>query len=67
VELWKNYCPVVPVEFNINALYAEPDGEIMSRVKDEKLFRAESREVLMAKKYRDREKAVKDVAFGDVV
>jgi hypothetical protein len=43
VELWKNYCPVVPVEFQGDALYAKPDATIMSKVKDEKLFRAELR------------------------
>ena len=49
VELWKNYRPVVPVEFHGDAFYAEPDVEIMAKVKDEKLFRAEARKVLKAK------------------
>ena len=67
VELWKNYRPVVPVEFHGDTLYAEPDVEIMSKVKDEKLFRAEARKVLKAKKYGDAKEAVEDLAFGGSV
>ena len=47
--------------------YAEPDVEIMSKVKDEKLFRAEARKVLKAKKYGDAKEAVEDLAFGGSV
>ena len=37
VELWENYRPVIPVDFQNVALYAEPDTAIMAKVKDEKL------------------------------
>jgi hypothetical protein len=67
VELWKNYRPVVPVEFQDNALYAEPDTAIMAKVKDEKLFRAEARKVLKAKKYGEAKEVVEDIAFGGAV
>jgi hypothetical protein len=66
VEMWKNYCPIIPIEFHDDSLYAEPDATIMSKVKDEKLFRAEARKVLKAKKYGDKESA-EDIAFGGTI
>jgi len=40
----------------------------MAKVKDEKLFRAEARKVLKAKKYGEAAKeAVEDIAFGGTV
>jgi hypothetical protein len=63
VEMWKNYRPIIPIEFHDDILYMEPDATIMSKVKDEKLFRAEARKVLKAKKYGDKESA-EDIAFG---
>ena len=67
VEMWKNYRPMIPVEFQDDELYAEPDASIKAKVKDEKMFRAESRKVLKAKKYGDAMEAVEDVAFGGAV
>jgi len=65
--MWKKYCPVIPVESQGNALYAKPEAAIMAKVKDEKLFRAEARKVLKAKKYVEALEAVKDIAFGSTV
>ncbi len=50
VELWKNYRPVVPVEFWEDIMYAKPDEEVMGKVKDEKQYRAATRAVLKLKK-----------------
>jgi hypothetical protein len=44
----------------------ELDATIMSKVKDEKLFGAEVRKVLKAKKYGDKESA-KDIAFSGTI
>lgn len=66
VEMWKNYRPMLPVEFQDDELYAEPDASIKAKVKDEKMFRAESRKVLKAKKYGDAKEAAEDAAFGAV-
>jgi hypothetical protein len=67
VEMWKNYRPMIPVEFQGDELYAEPDASIKSKVKDEKMFRAESRKILKAKKYGDTRESVEEAAFGGVV
>ena len=58
---------MVPIEFQNNSLYAEPNSEIKAKVKDERVFRAESRKVLKAKKYGDAKEAVEDIAFGGEV
>ena len=51
VEMFKNYRPVVPVEFHLDELYAEPSPEVWSKVKVEKMDRSEFRANLKAKKY----------------
>jgi len=45
VEMWKNYYPMVPLEYQDDELYAKPDAKVMANVKDEKVYRAESRAV----------------------
>ena len=67
VEMWKNYRPMIPVEFQDDELYAEPDASIKAKVKDERMFRAESRKILKAKKYGDAKESVEEAAFGGVV
>ena len=42
VEMFKNFRPVVPVEFHLDELYAEPSPEVWSKVKMEKTDRSES-------------------------
>jgi hypothetical protein len=65
VEMWKNYRPMVPMEYQDNELYAKPDAKVMANVKDEKVYRAESRAVLKAKKYGGVKDTLEDIAFGD--
>jgi len=50
VEMFKNYRPVVPVEFHSDELYVEPSPEVWSKVKVEKTDRSEFRANLKAKK-----------------
>ena len=50
VEMFKNYRPVVPVEFHLDELYAEPSPEVWSKEKVEKMDRSEFRANLKAKK-----------------
>ena len=58
---------MIPTEFQDDDLYAEPDASVKAKVKDERLFKAESRKILKAKKYGDAKEAVEDAAFGGVV
>jgi hypothetical protein len=60
--LFKNYRPVVPVEFHSDELYAEPSPEVWSKVKMEKMDRTEFRANLNAKKYAGKER-VESTAF----
>jgi hypothetical protein len=62
VEMFKNYRPVVPVEFHSDELYAEPSPEVWSKVKAEKTDRSEFRANLKAKKYVGKEK-IESTAF----
>ena len=62
VEMFKNYRPVVPVEFHSDELYAEPSPEVWSKVKVEKTDRSEFRANLKAKKYAGKEQ-VESTAF----
>jgi len=63
VEMFKNYRPVVPVEFHSNELYAEPSPEVWSKVKVETTDRSEFRANLKAKKYAGKER-VESTAFN---
>ena len=64
VEMWKNYRPNVPMEFQLNELYAEPSAEVKAKVKDEKIDRSEFRAVLKAKKYAGKQQ-IESSAFDD--
>ena len=64
VELCKNYQPMVPVEHQGNELYLKPDEATMAKVKDEKMYRAETRAVLKVKKYGVKD-VIENIAFGD--
>jgi hypothetical protein len=63
VEMFKNYRPLVPVEFHLDELYAEPSPEVWSKVKVEKMDRSEFRANLKAKKYVGKER-VESTAFN---
>jgi hypothetical protein len=62
LEMFKNYRPVVPVEFHSDELYAEPSPEVWLKVKVEKTDRSEFRANLKAKKYAGKER-VESAAF----
>ncbi len=36
VEMWKNYHPVILVEYQLDALYVKPSDEVLKKVKVEK-------------------------------
>ena len=36
VEMWKNYHPVIPVEYQSDALYVKPSPEVLVNLKVEK-------------------------------
>ncbi len=61
----KDFCPMVPMEYQDNELYAKPDAKVMVNINDKKVYRAESRAVLKAKKYGGVKDTLEDIAFGD--
>ena len=63
VEMYKNYRPVVPVEYHPDVLYENPSPEVWSKVKVEKTDRSEFRANLKAKKYAGKER-VESAAFN---
>jgi hypothetical protein len=65
VQMWKNYRPMVSIEYQDDELYAKPDAKVMANVKDEKVYRAKSRAILKAKKYGGVKDTSEDIAFGD--
>jgi hypothetical protein len=62
VEMWKNYRPVIPVEYQSDALYAKPSDEVLKKVKVEREDRSEFRAKLKVKKYASK-KGVESTAF----
>jgi hypothetical protein len=46
VEMWKNYRPMVPIEFQDDSMYSKPDAKTMAKVKDKKIYQVETRVVL---------------------
>ena len=60
--MWKNYRPMVPFKFQDDSMYSKPDEKTMAKVKDKKIYRAETREVLKARKYG--KDTIEDRAFG---
>ena len=63
VEMWKNYRPNIPVEFQNNELYAKPDKKVLAMVKDEKSYRLEVRAKLKAEKAASMKEIVERIAF----
>ncbi len=62
VEMWKNYRPVIPVEYQLDALYVKPSDEVLKKVKVEKEDQLEFRAKLEVKKYASK-KGVESTAF----
>ena len=63
VEMWKNYRPNIPVEFQNNELYAKPDTKVLAMVKDEKSYQSEVRAKLKAEKAAGMKEIVERIAF----
>ena len=63
VEMWKNYRPNIPVEFQNNELYAKSDKKVLAMVKDEKSYRSEVRAKLKAEKAAGMKEIVERIAF----
>jgi hypothetical protein len=63
-ELFKNFRPYVPVEFQSDPMYAKPSPEVLAKVKAEKVDRKKFRATLK-KKYDRMKEQLKTVAFGD--
>ncbi len=64
-ELFKNFRSYVPVEFQLDPMYAEPSPEVLAKVKAEKMDRKEFWATLKKKKYDRMKEQLKTVAFGD--
>jgi hypothetical protein len=64
-ELFKNFRPYVPVEFQSDPMYAEPSPEVLAKVKAEKVDRKEFRATLKKKKYDRTKEQLETVVFGD--
>ena len=64
-ELFKNFRPYVPVEFQSDPMYAKPSPEVLAKVKAEKVDRKEFRATLKKKKYDRTKEQLETVAFGD--
>ena len=65
VEMFKNYRPNVPDEFQSDESYAEPSKEVWSKVKTEKIDRAEFRAKLKVTKYSDKKERVESMAIDE--
>jgi hypothetical protein len=63
VDMYKNYRPNVPIEYNSDVMYAEPSEEVLSKVKVEMTERSKFRANLKAKKYAGKEQ-IESMAFG---
>ena len=65
VEMFKNYRPNVPDEFQSDELYAEPSKEVWSKVKTEKIDRAEFRAKLKVTKYSEGKERIESLALDE--
>ena len=64
-ELFKNFRPYVPVEYQPDPLYAEPSPEVLAKVMAKKVDRKEFRVTMKRKKYDRTKEQLENVAFGD--
>jgi hypothetical protein len=65
VEMYKNYKPVVPDEFQSDELYAEPSAEVWAKVKTEKIDRAVFRAQLKVTKYSNDKERLESLALDE--
>jgi hypothetical protein len=64
-ELFKNFRPYIPVEFQSDPMYAKPSPEVLVKVKAEKVDRKEFWATLKKKKYDRTKEQLKTVAFSN--
>ena len=65
VEMFTKYCPNIPVQFQVDELYAEPSAEVWAKVKKEKIDRSEFRAQLKADKYVNDKEWIESLAIYD--
>ena len=65
VEMYKNYRPNVPDEFQLDELYAKPSVEVWAKVKTEKIDRAEFWAKLKVTKYSDDKERIESLALDE--
>ncbi len=53
VETFTKYCPNIPVQFQLDELYAEPSAEVWAKVKKEMIDRSEFRAQLKSFTYKE--------------
>ncbi len=63
-ELFKQYRPYVPVEYQSDLIYAEPSPEQMAKAKAEKVDQKEFRAMLKKKKYDKTKEQLEMAAFS---
>ena len=67
VEMYKNYRPNVPDEFQSDVLYVEPSADVWAKVKTEKIDRSEFRAKLKATKYSKDKERIESIALDEGV
>ena len=62
VEMFTKYCPNIPVQFQVDELYAEPSAEVWAKVKKEKIDQSEFGAQLKADKYMNDKEQIESLA-----
>jgi len=65
VEMFTKYRPNIPVQFQLDELYAEPSAEVWAKVKKEKIDRSEFRAQLKANKYVNDKEQIENLVVYD--
>ena len=65
VEMYKNYRPYVPDEFQSDELYAAPSAEVWEKVKTEKIDRVEIQAKLKVTKYSDDKERIESMSLDE--
>ena len=65
VEMFTKYRPNIPVQFQVDELYAEPSAEVWAKVKKEKIDRSEFCKQLKVEKYVNDKEQIESLAVYD--
>ncbi len=65
LEMYTKYHPNIPVQFQVDELYAEPSAEVWAKVKKEKIDGSEFCAQLKADKYVNNKEQIESVAVCD--